>query len=132
MPDINNYSDFQNFYKPNSTFAMDIITRIEFDALANCLAQAHRENRSFLYEHEVYVFLSSLGAETPPKCCLIPRNKLSSDDEVMAIPGEKAVLKIVSPTILHKTEVGGVRIVEKEPLKVRSSVRRMLYEVPEN
>ncbi|MFQ9867619.1 MAG: acetate--CoA ligase family protein [Bilophila wadsworthia] len=35
------------------------------------------------------------------------------------------------PTIVHKTEVGGVRIVPKTPDKVRSAVRRMLSEVPE-
>lgn len=111
---------------------MDIITRIDFEALTERMAQAHAENRSFLYEHEVYSFLASLGSETPPKCSLISRNVLSSDGEIMSIPGDKAVLKIVSPTILHKTEVGGVRVVDKNPDKVRSSVRRMLYEVPEN
>ena len=47
-------------------------------------------------------------------------------------PEKKTVLKIVSPTIIHKTEVGGVRIVKKEPNPIRSAVRRMLYEVPEN
>lgn len=111
---------------------MEIITRINFEALTECLAQAHSENRHFLYEHEVYAFLASLGAETPPKCSLISRNMLCTDEEIMAIPGDKAVLKIVSPAILHKTEVGGVRIVDKTPDKVRSSVRRMLYEVPES
>jgi acyl-CoA synthetase (NDP forming) len=42
------------------------------------------------------------------------------------------VLKIVSPAIVHKTEVGGVRIVEKDPGRIRSTVRRMFYEVPED
>lgn len=111
--------------------AMDVRTRIDFDALTERFTKVQAENRFFLYEHEVYDFLASLGAETPPKYSLNPRNMLSSDEEIMAIPGEKAVLKIVSPTILHKTEVGGVRVVDKEPDKVRSSVRRMLYEVPE-
>jgi acyl-CoA synthetase (NDP forming) len=50
----------------------------------------------------------------------------------MALPGEKVVLKIVSPTIVHKTEVGGVRVIAKDPNTIRSAVRRMLYEVPEN
>jgi len=111
--------------------AMDIKTRINFEALHEQLAQADAEGRNFLYEHEVYSFLANIGAETPPKCALIPRGQLPPDEEIAAIPGEKAVLKIVSPTILHKTEVGGVRIVPKEPNKVRSAVRRMFYEVPE-
>ena len=111
---------------------MSTITRLNLDALTDCLRQAHAEGRSFLYEYEVYRFLADIGAETPPKCSLIERGMVPSDEEIMAIPGDRAVLKIVSPTILHKTEVGGVRIVDKEPNKVRASVRRMLYEVPEN
>jgi len=111
---------------------MPNITRLNLDALTDCLRQAHAEGRNFLYEYEVYAFQASLGAETPPKCSLIERGRVPSDEEIMAIPGDRAVLKIVSPTILHKTEVGGVRIVDKEPNKVRASVRRMLYEVPEN
>lgn len=111
---------------------MEVITRIDFEALTECLTRAYSENRSFLFEHEVYTFLASLGAETPSQCNLISRNVLCSDEEIEAIPGDKAVLKIVSPNILHKTEVGGVRIVDKVPGKVRSAIRRMLYEVPEN
>ncbi|NDV19046.1 CoA-binding protein [Pseudodesulfovibrio sp. JC047] len=109
-----------------------MMNRVDFDALAARFTQAHEEGRGFLYEYEVYDFLSHLGAETPPKCSLILKGMQPSDEEIMAIPGDRAVLKIVSPTILHKTEVGGVRVVEKEPNKVRSAIRRMLYEVPEN
>lgn len=111
---------------------MDIVTRVDFPSLTDRLAQANGEGRGFLFEYEVYDFLASLGAETPPRCALISRGTFPSDEEIMAIPGDKAVLKIVSPTILHKTEIGGVRIVDKEPNKVRSAVRRMFYEIPEN
>ncbi len=107
--------------------------RINFDALTERLRKAHEEGRAFLYEYEVYDFLANLGAETPPESSLIFQGmEQPSDEEIMAIPGDKAVLKIVSPTILHKTEVGGVRIVDKDPNKVRSAARRMLYEVSEN
>ncbi|MFQ8890701.1 MAG: acetate--CoA ligase family protein, partial [Bilophila wadsworthia] len=92
---------------------------------------AHTEGRHFLYEFEVYNLLSLSGSETPPKCSFIPRNAKPMEEEIMSLPGEKAVLKIISPTIVHKTEVGGVRIVPKTPDKVRSAVRRMLSEVPE-
>lgn len=48
------------------------------------------------------------------------------------MPGEKVVLKVVSPAIIHKTEVGGVKVVGKNPEKVRSAWRRMMAEIPEN
>lgn len=105
---------------------------VNFDAHTEQLTLAHKEGRDFLYEYEVYNFLTHLGAETPPKCNLLPRGVQCSDEEILSLPGEKAVLKIVSPTIIHKTEVGGVRVVDKDPNKVRSAARRMQYEVPEN
>ncbi|PKN41542.1 MAG: CoA-binding protein [Deltaproteobacteria bacterium HGW-Deltaproteobacteria-18] len=105
---------------------------IDFAAVAALLQQAHSENRNFLYEYEVYTLLAASGAETPPQVNLLVRGARPSDAELTAIPGERAVLKIVSPTIVHKTEVGGVRIVAKTPQSVRSAQRRMLYEVPES
>ena len=104
---------------------------IDFNSITDTFARASQEDRDFLYEYEVYSLLARSGAETPPKSSFIPKGARSSDEELMALPGEKTVLKIISPTIIHKTEVGGVRIVTKEPNQIRSAVRRMLYEVPE-
>ncbi|MBF0302589.1 MAG: acetate--CoA ligase family protein [Desulfamplus sp.] len=105
---------------------------IDFNGITELFSSAQDSGRNFLYEYEVYSLLKYSGAETPPKCSFIPRGSRPSDDEFNAIPGDKAVLKIVSPTIIHKTEVGGVKIVQKESSRIRSTVRRMLYEVPEN
>ena len=105
---------------------------IDFDSITRMLTLADQKDRDFLYEYEVYSLLSHSGSETPPKCNFIPRGARPSDEALSAFPGEKTVLKIVSPTIIHKTEVGGVRIVKKETNAIRSALRRMLYEVPEN
>ena len=105
---------------------------IDFDAISALFEHAAAESRDFLYEYEVYALLAASGAETPPRAHLLGRGARVLDEELTAIPGDKAVLKIVSPTIVHKTEVGGVRIVDKTPQSVRSAQRRMLYEVPEN
>ena len=104
---------------------------VEYGPIADLFRNAAAEGRHTLFEYEVYTLLSLSGAETPPKCNFIPRNARPVDEEVMALPGEKAVIKIVSPTIVHKTEVGGVSIVPKTPDKVRSAMRRMLSELPE-
>lgn len=105
---------------------------IDFDGITEMLSTAHQEERGFLYEYEVYALLARSGSETPPQTLFIPRGAKPSDEALMALPGAKSVLKIVSPTIIHKTEVGGVRIVEKDCNRIRSAIRRMLYEVPEN
>ncbi len=109
-----------------------ITTQINFAEITELFKTAQQEERNFLYEYEVYNLLARSGAETPPKSILIPRGARPSEEELLALPGEKVVLKIVSPAIIHKTEVQGVRIVEKDPNKIRSAIRRMLYEVPEN
>ena len=96
------------------------------------LDNAYQQDRDFLYEYEVYQLLAKSGAETPPQVNFIPKGSRPSDDTFNALPGDKAVLKIVSPYIIHKTEVGGVKIVKKDPNSIRSALRRMFYEVPEN
>jgi len=106
--------------------------RIDFKSITQMLETAEKEDRQFLYEYEVYRLLSKSGAETPPQINFIPRGSRPFDDAINALPGDKAVLKIVSPYIIHKTEVGGVNIVPKETNAIRSAVRRMFYEVPEN
>jgi len=105
---------------------------VDFKGITDIFTRAWDQGRDFLFEYEVYELLACSGAETPPKAHLIPRGGRSSDEELTGLPGEKTVLKIVSPYIIHKTEVGGVKIVENVPNKVRSAVRRMVYEVPEN
>lgn len=104
---------------------------IDFPAITELLQTARTEGRNSLFEYEVYQLLARSGAETPPKCVLVRRDDRLADDELVDFPGDRVVLKIVSPAIIHKTEVGGVRVVDRQPSRIRSAVRRMLYEVPE-
>jgi len=105
---------------------------IDFDSIEQIFSNAWDQDRDFLFESEVYELLAKSGSESFPRARLIERGVRISDDELVAMPGTKSVLKIVSPYIVHKTEVGGVRVVDKEPDKIRSAVRRMFWEVPEN
>ncbi len=105
---------------------------IDFGAITGLFEQAYAEGRQTLFEYEVYDLLRESGAETPPKAVLLSRGIRPSDEELAVLRGDKVVLKVVSPNIVHKTEVGGVRVVENTPDKIRSAWRRMLYEVPEN
>jgi acyl-CoA synthetase (NDP forming) len=87
--------------------------------------------RDFLYEHETYLLLQHLGVGSCPKSYFLSRGSRLADDALRGMPGDKAVLKVVSPTIVHKTAVSGVRIVAKTSGKIRSTRRRMMDEVPE-
>ncbi|SOB60226.1 CoA-binding domain-containing protein [Pseudodesulfovibrio profundus] len=116
----------------NGNFAFGTVeVSIDYDAITHLFERAHEEGRDTLFEYEVYELLRESGAETPPGTVLLPRGGKPSDEALSGLPGPKVVLKIVSPNIIHKTEVGGVRVVENAPDKIRSAWRRMLYEVPE-
>ncbi len=104
---------------------------IDYGAITQLFRVADDEGRDFLFEYETYALLQRSGAETPPRTLLLTKGSRLSDEELTAMPGDKVVLKIVSPTIIHKTEVGGVKVVDKTPEKIRSAWRRMMYEVPE-
>jgi len=109
-----------------------IATHIDFTAMTRIFKNAAREGRQFLFEYEVYELLRNLGSETPPRSIMLLAGTRPSDEELMSLPGDRAVLKIVSPYIVHKSDVGGVRIVPKHPDKIRSTCRRMMYEVAES
>ncbi len=104
---------------------------IDFDAINHVFSTALKQGRTYLFEHEVYELLNFSGAETTPKTLLIKRGATVSQDDIDLFHGDKIVLKVISPTIVHKTEAQGVRIVDRTLEKVRAGVRRMFYEVPE-
>ena len=108
-----------------------IESEIDYQATTSLLAEAERQGRYILYEHETYSLLQNLGAESAPKARLLQKGKMLAEEDLIEIPGQQIVLKIVSPAIIDKSEVGGVRIVEKTIEKVRSTWRRMMMEIPE-
>ncbi|HSL40479.1 MAG TPA: acetate--CoA ligase family protein, partial [Desulforhopalus sp.] len=105
---------------------------IDFEAITQLFNTADEQGRNALFEHETYDLLSKSGAETPPRTKVLAKGSRPADEELIAMPGDQVVLKVISPTIIHKTEVGGVKVVEKKAEKIRSAWRRMMYEVPEN
>ncbi|MFZ5571754.1 MAG: acetate--CoA ligase family protein [Thermodesulfobacteriota bacterium] len=107
---------------------MDI--HVDLKSIAGLFSQAQTENRSFLYEHEVYELIRLSGAETLPRFSLLARDARLNPDILNSLPGGDIVVKIVSPFITHKSDVGGVRITRKDPEKILSATRAMLYEVP--
>jgi len=106
-------------------------THVDFAAINELFAQAHRENRSYLYEFEVYELIRHVGSETTPHWLFLPSDDRLQPEMLETIPGEKVVVKVVSPHILHKSDVDGVRIVEKESQALLSIIRRMKVEIPE-
>jgi acyl-CoA synthetase (NDP forming) len=116
--------------KTNSTEA-SVHLSIDFDAITDLFKEADQQGRDYLFEYETYTLLQRSGAETPPRTVLLTKGSRPSDEQLTALPGSKVVLKIVSPAIIHKTEAGGVTLVDNKPERIRSAWRRMMCEVPD-
>jgi acyl-CoA synthetase (NDP forming) len=106
-------------------------THINYQGLTNLLEQATKSGRHSLFEHEVYQFVQLIGGETPPQYHLLPKDERLDMKRIQTLPGEQVVIKIVSKYILHKSDVGGVRITSKNDRDVLSTIRRMSFEIPE-
>jgi acyl-CoA synthetase (NDP forming) len=86
---------------------------------------AHAQGRGVLLEHEVYALLASGGIA-------VPRHRLLDSAEDVdgalcaALRSADAVVKIVSPDLPHKSDVGGVVVCRNEVASVRAAVARVL------
>jgi len=107
-------------------------THIDFKGLTKLFSHAAQEKRNFLYEYEVYDFIRLIGAETVPQYLMVPKDDRIDPDLLNTFPGERVVIKIVSPYIMHKSDIGGVCIINKTKKELLSTIRRMSHEVPEN
>jgi indolepyruvate ferredoxin oxidoreductase beta subunit len=90
------------------------------------LTAARANGRTQLFEHEVYQLVALAGGITPPGHLFIPNGTAVSDADLMGFPGERVVLKIVSPEIVHKSDVGGVAFVPKSAEEVQREIDQLI------
>jgi acyl-CoA synthetase (NDP forming) len=91
--------------------------------------KAEADNRNFLLESEVYSLLQALGMKTP-RSFFIKKGEKASATKLSSLRSKEVVLKIVSASIVHKSDVGGVVFVENKTAVVNEAIKRMLADVP--
>jgi acyl-CoA synthetase (NDP forming) len=101
---------------------------IAFASIDPIFARAERDGRSFLFEHEVYALLRAAGIGVPKTLFVRSGRKVSSRD-LAGFAGSEVVLKIVSPLIQHKTDVGGVVFAKRSAAAVNAAIRGMVSDV---
>jgi acyl-CoA synthetase (NDP forming) len=85
------------------------------------IASLRAKGRRILLEHEGYALLQELGIEVPKHQFV----KDASEARPEALGSERVVVKVVSPTILHKSELGGVAVVEADRGAIASAIAAM-------
>jgi len=94
------------------------------ERLASLADRARRDGRPVLLEHEGYALLEAAGVRCPRRLFV------RSSDEVAHVDTgdlgtDQVVVKVVSPAILHKSDVGGVTLVGNRPDRVAAAIREM-------
>ncbi len=94
----------------------------------NIFKAAYSDGRDTLYEYEVYGILKEIGLEIPE--FVLIDDPLSISEATLKTFSQSLVVKIVSPQIVHKQKLGGVKIIKNiDPLFVQFVLSRMKEEV---
>lgn len=76
------------------------------------------ENRTVLFEHEVYEILKHYGINTPNYVLVENIDQIKQD----LLKSKDVVVKVVSKDILHKTELGAVKFCKNEVLEITEAI----------
>jgi acyl-CoA synthetase (NDP forming) len=102
------------------------------ESIERILEAARTKGRFSLLEHEVYAILAEAGIDVPRHRFWTGAPGAALPDEIRRfladLPSDDAVLKIVSPQILHKTDVGGLAFCRRDPDAVLERARGIWQE----
>ncbi len=100
------------------------------DKISKVFQNAHSQGRDVLFEYEVYRILRNLGIRVPEH--FVARCAADITERRLARLGsEKVVLKVISPTVVHKQSRGGVRIVIRDLDFIRYTFHRLVADFEE-
>ncbi len=86
---------------------------IDFDAIRRVLEAARERGQTALLETEGLEILEAMEISTPRHFFVCDADAAEKID-LAALEGERVVLKVISPEVLHKSDVGGVAVVPKQ------------------
>jgi len=122
MANLANYSSWLNRLRTDFRSFEDIDKK----KVAGILAAAKKDNRTFLPEPEAHEVLRAYGFP------VLEHRLAKSENECVSFAkeiGYPVVLKIVSPDILHKVDVGGVKINIKDEEALKKEYNAILASV---
>jgi acetyltransferase len=103
-----------------------IFRDVQVERAREIIAQAKREGRTLLLEPEAHDLLKAYGFP------VLKYRLAKTEDEALQAAheiGYPVVLKVVSPDVVHKFDVGGVRLNIQNDMELHESYRQMLADV---
>ncbi len=100
--------------------------KVDFARVAAVMKQVREEERNYLYDHEVREILEAYGFRFPKS--LLAR---TTEEALLAakVIGYPLVLKVVSPEIQHKTDLGGVKVNIRTEEELIQGFQEILFRV---
>jgi acyl-CoA synthetase (NDP forming) len=99
-------------------------TNMRLDDVRALVARVAGEGRAQFLEPEGFELLDLLGIPAPRFSVFTEPSEID-EGLISDLPGDRVVLKAVASGLLHKTDVGAVRIVPKGPHEVRMAAEEM-------
>lgn len=96
----------------------------DIDRIRSIVDVARAQGRSALLEPEALRLLEAAGVQVP-RWRAVPAGTSVQLDDLVDLPGDRVVVRAVAPGLAHKTEVGGVVVVPREPAAVEAAMRAM-------
>jgi acyl-CoA synthetase (NDP forming) len=94
------------------------------NTIKEILKNSEKENRFSLMEYEVYEILQAMDLPVPG-FAIFSDSQTLDEKKLNSFAGDHVILKIVSPTILHKSDLGGVAKVAKSMDAVMQAATKM-------
>lgn len=101
------------------------MSRQQADVVGDLLAQAEASAREVLLEPEVYALLADARIDVPRHAVVQGPDDVS-ESLCAGLRSDDVVVKVVSPEILHKSDVEAVLFCENTSVAVRAAVERVL------
>jgi len=92
--------------------------------LEDLLVRARKESRDVLLEHEGYALMKALGLRVPKHLILENVSELVPGD-LDRFATDRLVLKVVSPEVLHKSDVDGVLFLPRDFDRIKAALEQL-------
>jgi len=103
--------------------------QFDFEAVEASIQRTLHEGRNFMTEPESKAVLEAYGIPTVPTRVAATPEEASKSASGLLRAYPSVVVKILSPDITHKSDIGGVRLDLTSPEEVEKVTRRMLSDI---